>query len=243
MWPAEFPGGERRFLALLAVSAALHVLVLTWVRMPEMPRQGVPAMLTVLNASLRVEAPVHEAAPLRSPQPVPAKALKPSPMRRVQPAVAAFSGPVVTPSEAAFADFSTTMTTLAPSVPDPVPASAPASAPEPAAALPAAKTMRLVDDYGRRLSDLFSRQQQYPRLAALRGWEGEVRVRLSVARQGNLTAVRLESSSGYEVLDRHALAMAEAIGQLPPPPAELIESSIGDVQVVVPVHYKLRKPV
>lgn len=241
MWPAERTGfgGERRFLALLVVSAALHALALAWVRMPEAPRLGAPAILAALNASLRVggAAPEREAAPPRPapvPPPVVQTAARQPAARRAPRALPAAPevAPTAVPSAAAAA-----------AVAEPTTPAAPTPVAEPPSAPPAAEAARLLDDYGQRLADLFSRQQEYPRLAALRGWEGEVRVRLSVARRGNLTAVRLERSSGYEVLDRHALAMVEAIGQLPPPPAAFIESSTGDVQVVVPVHYKLRKPV
>lgn len=243
MRPAECIaiGPDRRFFALLGFSAALHAVALLWVKVPPQPLAA-PAILAVLSASLRVNVggavretetekarerareQAKEKAGARE-QALPArKEVRQFPARRelqTLPATLEAAGP----------------TTVAP-VPE-VPAIV-----APAVAEPAADAARLVDNYGQRLSELFSRRQQYPRLAALRGWEGEVRVRLSVARQGSLTAVKLERSSGYEVLDRHALAMIEEIGRLPPPPAELAQSAqfSGDVQVVVPIHYKLRKP-
>lgn len=240
MRPAEFVGygGERRFVALLAVSAALHALALAWVRMPEKPRLEAPAMLAVLTASLRVGGPAAERAAV-PPRAATAPAIRPevrqSPARRelrALPAALETAGPTTARivTEAAAAPAPAAADTPAPAAPAPM-----AATPAPPAAADAA---RLLDGYGQRLSELFARQQQYPRLAAMRGWEGEVRVRLSVARHGSLTAVRLERSSGHEVLDQHALAMIEEIGKLPPPPAEFG----GDVQVVVPVHYRLRKP-
>jgi protein TonB len=80
--------------------------------------------------------------------------------------------------------------------------------------------------------------QEYPRVAALRGWEGEVRLRLKVARKGNLLGVVLDRSSGFDVLDQHALAMLEALASLPPLP-EALDSN--EIQVVVPINYKLKK--
>lgn len=238
MRPAEAVVGygvEPRLLALLAVSAALHAAALGWVRMPEKPRLEAPAMLAVLSASLRVAttARATETAAVREAAPTAVRREARQPVRRetlAQPAAQAAAGPTVAAAPAASRDGET------PALPAPTPA------PVAVAAVPAqpaaADAARLLENYGQRLSELFARQQQYPRLAALRGWEGEVRVRLSVARQGGLSAVRLERSSGYEVLDRHALAMIEEIGKLPPPPAEFS----GDVQVVVPIQYKLRKP-
>ena len=94
-------------------------------------------------------------------------------------------------------------------------------------------------NYRRRLTDLLARQQEYPRVAAMRGWEGEVRIRVRVARKGSLLGVTLDHSSGYDILDRHAIAMLEGLGGLPALPDEYGSS---ELQVVVPVSYSLRKP-
>ena len=96
----------------------------------------------------------------------------------------------------------------------------------------------VLDGYRQRLGELFARQQEYPRVAAMRGWEGEVRLRLKVARKGNLIGVALDRSSGFDVLDQHALAMLEQLASLPPLPEAL---DANEIQVVVPVNYKLKK--
>ncbi|HEX5803222.1 MAG TPA: energy transducer TonB [Azospira sp.] len=248
MWRADGQVGERRLPALLLVSLAVHAGALAWTRLPARPSADALPAVSMLFASLRLAAASPAAGPSPSapaPQATPAvrapREARRLPVRhdaRAPSAVLATAGPT-TPTVVAEAR----PAPAAPAVPAASPAlaaSAPVAAESATAASSPASTdaVRQLDDYGQRLAELFSRQQQYPRLAALRGWEGEVRVRLSVARQGGLSGVRLERSSGYEVLDRHALAMIEEIGRLPPPPAELS----GDVQVVVPVRYKLRKP-
>lgn len=48
----------------------------------------------------------------------------------------------------------------------------------------------------------------YPAIARQRSWSGVVRVWLELADDGTVRTVLLESSSGYEVLDREALAAA-----------------------------------
>lgn len=96
----------------------------------------------------------------------------------------------------------------------------------------------MLDAYRRQLNALVAAPRDYPRLAALRGWEGEVRLRLRIARKGNLLAVQLDRSSGFEVLDQHALALLGQYGDFPPLP-ERWEGS--DLQVVIPIHYKLKK--
>lgn len=237
--PHERPH-ERRFLVLLGLSAGLHALALAWVQGPS--RQ--PAVLTTFTATLRFSADSLASAAevarqlppvLVSRQQGAASSARPevrqSPAPRepkLLPAALAAAGPTneaaieaaagAAPRPATPVERGDAMAVARPSAPD---------------------AARLLNGYGQRLSELFSRQQQYPRLAAQRGWEGEVRLRLSVARQGQLAAVRLESSSGFNVLDQHALAMIEQLQQLPAPPAEL---DLNEVEVVVPVHYKLRKP-
>jgi protein TonB len=103
---------------------------------------------------------------------------------------------------------------------------------------PVVATADLLAAYRRRLGELLAGQQDYPRVAALRGWEGEVRLRLRVARKGNLLAVALDHSSGYAVLDQHALALLADLGSLPPLPEGLEDN---EIQVVVPITYKLNK--
>lgn len=96
----------------------------------------------------------------------------------------------------------------------------------------------LLENYRRQLAALLNRPRDYPPMAALRGWEGEVRLLVKIARKGSLLAVSLDRSSGFAVLDQHALAVLERQLDFPPLP-ERWEGS--EIQVVVPIHYKLKK--
>jgi len=242
-------GAERqRLLRMLAASLALHALAFAWLKAPLHTTARLPDV-PALIASLRLAASGEPQQKATLPQPM-AAASKPEARRtmtrrdaRAQPAVSEAAGPTVRhmppapiPAVAAVA------AQAAQSVDAPLPASTVADTGVPATRDSASPTPadaeQLLAAYGRRLSAFFSQRQQYPRLAVLRGWEGEVRVRLSVARQGTLSAVRLERSSGFDVLDRHALAMIGEMAHLPAPPAAFD----GDVDVVVPVSYRLRKP-
>jgi protein TonB len=98
---------------------------------------------------------------------------------------------------------------------------------------------QLLGRYAQQLSRLLASQQEYPRLAAMRGWEGEVRLRLKVARKGNLLSLQVDRSSGHEILDQHALQLVDQV-RLPPFPDELEGS---EIQITVPVNYKLKKAV
>jgi protein TonB len=94
--------------------------------------------------------------------------------------------------------------------------------------------------YGQSLSEWLARQQRYPRLAEMRGWEGEVRLHLRIARKGALVDVQISHSSGYDVLDRSALQLVQGAA-LPPPPANLALGNEETLDITVPVHYRLRR--
>jgi protein TonB len=96
----------------------------------------------------------------------------------------------------------------------------------------------LLAGYGKRISDALARYKEYPRIAQLRGWEGSVTMRLRVAPSGRLIDAELHTSSGYDVLDKQAIAMATRAAQLPAPPAGLDGS---EVAVLVPVVFRLER--
>jgi protein TonB len=229
----EFPTPtvDRRFCSILLLSVAIHAGVLAWQRGTV---DGLQPELPPLVATLRAiaEAPLTPSEPVAAPLPaaVPQKA-------RQQPARTEFQSAPHLTSSAGPANSAAQAPALA------SPAEAPAAQQAiPVVAVQAASAVRspeeLLADYRRRLTELFARQQEYPRLAAMRGWEGEVRVRVRVARKGNLLGVALDHSSGYEVLDKHALGMVGELGGLPSLPDDY---GANELQVVVPVNYRLRE--
>nr|MBL8412635.1 energy transducer TonB [Dechloromonas sp.] len=222
----------RRFAVILGLSVALHgglFLFNSW------QRQRPPLDLPPIMASIRLLAPIESGSPavvVPVPAAIPQKVRQATSRRenRSSPAAQAFAGPANVPAQAA-----------AGSAPAAVVAPAAESAPAAAVAAPqpaAANAPDLLAAYRQQLTRLLAGQREYPRIAALRGWEGEVRLRLRVARKGNLLGVALDRSSGFEVLDQHALAMLAAMSGLPPLPEGL---DGGEIQVVVPIHYKLNK--
>lgn len=72
----------------------------------------------------------------------------------------------------------------------------------------------------------------------MRGWEGEVVLRISIARKGKLVAVRVLRSSGHEVLDRNAEALASALSPYPAPPDDI---SASELEITVPIRYRLKQ--
>lgn len=231
-WYYVPPALDRRFKIILGLSLLLHCalfVVTAWQRQPAMPE------LPPIIATLR---------PIASPEPGPSAAVAPAPAatvpqkvrqpevrreNRSSPRVQEVAGPANVPAPApALAD-------AVPAVAAPMPSTPPMPAATTAQPVPAAD---LLAAYRQRLTELLAGQREYPRIAALRGWEGEVRLRLRVARKGNLVGVVLDRSSGFDVLDQHALAMLAGLGSLPPLP-EGLEGS--EIQIVIPVSYKLNK--
>ncbi len=80
--------------------------------------------------------------------------------------------------------------------------------------------------------------RRYPHLAQRRREEGVAYVRFRVDRSGHVLSASLERGSGVEVLDSEALEVLERAQPVPPPPRELAGES---VEVVVPVHFRLRR--
>lgn len=231
------PAVDRRFGLILLLSLLLHGGLFAVINGQ---RQASPVVLPPLFATLRFLAPASSASESGS------TAATPAPAARVAAAIPPKARQFPSRSEPPSARAATPSAGPA-NVPAPTTPAAPAAsvsesvaAPSPAAppSVAARPDSELLDGYRRRLGDLFARQQEYPRIAALRGWEGEVRLRLKVARKGQLLGVQVDRSSGFAVLDEHALAMVEALSSLPPLP-EALEAS--EIQVVVPINYKLKK--
>lgn len=206
---------------------------------PSLPAEPFPQPI----AEVRPAAPplAAKAPPPTHPETAPAKprpllARAPSsahPALRIEQAVAAPTPePVAAPASPAAVPPQATAALS-------VQASPTEAAPTPAPARPSISDPALLARYGDTLSHLFASRQAYPRVAALRGWEGEVVLRLVIARKGALVAVKLIRSSGHEVLDDNAQALITAAAPFPPPPAAPAGGE--DIEVTVPVRYHLDK--
>ena len=249
---------DRRFQHMLGLSVLLHGALFVALPRPSLA----PPVMPPLVASIRLTMPELSApaqpAPAPAAQLAPVEALQaPAAMPRPPKPQRAEARPVLaTPQPARQALRQALAASPAtPTEPAAVPVAPPAMPTEVAAApraadvasVPPATTPRptaprasaeALDSYRRQLTDLFAREHEYPRVAAMRGWEGEVRLRLRVARRGQLLGVRVDRSSGFEVLDQDALALLEGHGKLPPLPEAL---EVAEIEVVVPITYRLRK--
>lgn len=241
---------NQRFITMLGLSCLLHATIfagLTWQR--QAPRQLQPLNIIAtlrqavsansaasiaptpsLDTAPKIE-PVAKKPRLVAPAALPQQAKQPRPRREHLSARGATEA--AEPPSVAVATTEPLMTSAA------LPAAAQAAPPAAAARMTAMpQQSSLLAAYRQRLTEIFAGQQTYPRIAALRGWEGEVRLRLLVARKGNLLAVHLDRSSGFDILDQHALAILDQLAILPPLPEGL---EANEIQVVVPISYKLKK--
>jgi protein TonB len=87
-----------------------------------------------------------------------------------------------------------------------------------------------------RLKTDLARHFQYPYVARLRGWEGDVLLAFTVDSNGRLKRIRVAHSSGFPVLDRSALDSLGKVGYIKEAIAWLNGHAV-DMQV--PVIYRL----
>ena len=97
-------------------------------------------------------------------------------------------------------------------------------------------TTEVRDNYDNALWSAIVKHKQYPRIAQMRGWQGEAIVELQIDGNGKLKSKKIIQSSGHEVLDKQALDMVEKALPLPAPPEVLRGSSFS---VKVPIAFKL----
>jgi len=90
--------------------------------------------------------------------------------------------------------------------------------------------------YGNSLWNAISKHKKYPKIAQMRGWQGEAIVELELDGSGKLKSKKITQSSGYEVLDKQALEMVEKAVPFPTPPEALRNSNF---TIVIPVPFKL----
>ena len=93
--------------------------------------------------------------------------------------------------------------------------------------------------YGAAFARWLAEHKDYPRLARMRGWQGQVRLRVRVARKGAVMEVEIARSSGFEVLDREAQAMVRRADPLPELPLSLAER---EFTLDIPVVFRLEQP-
>jgi protein TonB len=237
-WPFE-----PRLGAAVIASIAVHIAAMSF----SPPRVSLPEAPPVLEVSLREQA-AFASAPPEPARPAPATPAGPrldslgsaKPRKHEQVLSARTDAPAPSPvrnAEPVPASTSAPEATAAVSIPSPEAAQSAtaARAPEPHQSL-----SELISVYGQTISRLLTPYRKYPPIARMQGWEGLVTMELRVAPSGRLLDAAVRTSSGHEVLDRQALAMASQAEPFPAPPAALRDREI-TVVVVVPVVFRLER--
>lgn len=256
MTTASRPG--RRWGAALAAALAAHALVAAglWPRGPHALDGGAapaailielqpPSAAATAAAAESTPQPAVEPARTASPTPAPTSQREATPPVRVPPQAAPLDAPEPVASE----PIASAPAAAAPaSPPETSPAASAAAAP--AMADPSARVAsapRHGSTQARTSAELtwqsqllghLERFRRYPARALRQRHEGVTHLRFSVDRNGGVRAVRLERSSGSDLLDDEALDVVRRAQPLPPPPPE-IEGE--PVEVVVPVQFRLRR--
>ncbi len=93
--------------------------------------------------------------------------------------------------------------------------------------------------YGNTLGRAIAKHKQYPKIAAMRGWQGKCLLDLKLDGSGNVLSSSVKESSGHEALDNQALEMVRKASPFPAPPEALRGRSFN---ITVPVSFKLENP-
>jgi len=222
---------QRRLAAAVAASLALHTLA--WHLLPPIRTQVAP-----LTRTLEVLLVAQPEEPSRAREPAPPPPARPEPVTRKPRSVAPAPQHPKETFEVPLEPAPVARPESAPPRAEPAPAIA-TRTPEPApVAAVATPSPDLLAGYGSSVSRLLARHREYPRVAAMRGWEGTVMMRLKVGANGRLMEAQVDSSSGHTALDTQALAMVKRIAELPPPPEGLRDREFA---VLVPVEFRLQR--
>ena len=94
-----------------------------------------------------------------------------------------------------------------------------------------------MESYSTTITKAISKQKRYPRIAQMRGWQGEIIAILEIDGKGNLITSKIDKTSGFKILDKEVIAMIKRASPLPAPPLEL-QSKV--LTINVPISFKLQ---
>ncbi len=225
----------------VAISICLHLFAVLYV--PNFQAENSQALPEVLN--IQIEAPITPEpvpSPVIEPQPVVPEPPKPKVQPKIEPKIIPMPKPApvetyepqTTSPEPVDEPFSPPVMSVAPTT-ESTPVFTAPPPPEPVGPsqidIDAARR-----GYADRLARAIAQHKQYPRIAQMRGWQGETIIDLKLDGKGAVLATRIERSSGFEALDKQALEMVRKAAPFPAPP-EILKNSV--FNILVPVSFKL----
>jgi protein TonB len=163
--------------------------------------------------------PLPKNLPKPKPEPLPIKEVSPEPVQHEPPPPP-------------------TVMTAAPKVDTPPVITVPPPPPEPPKKIePSEDDINAArNQYGGTLGRAIAKHKSYPKIAQMRGWQGDVILDLKLDGSGNVLSANVKESSGHEALDNQALEMARKAAPFPAPPEALRGRSFN---ITVPVSFKL----
>ena len=93
-----------------------------------------------------------------------------------------------------------------------------------------------IGEYGSVLGRAIAKYKSYPKIAQMRGWQGECLLDIRMDGNGNVISAKVRDSSGHEALDNQALEMVRKASPLPTPPEALRSRTFN---ITIPVSFKL----
>ena len=93
-----------------------------------------------------------------------------------------------------------------------------------------------LNEYSNILARHIAKFKEYPRMAQMRGWQGEIVLEVQLNGDGKVISSRLYKGSGYEVLDNEGLDMIKRASPFPVPPDILHGKTFS---ILVPIRFKL----
>jgi periplasmic protein TonB len=225
----------------VAISICLHLIAVLYIpnirihvedSIPEVltiqieaPKTPEPSVSTVVEPEPIPEPPKPNVQPKIEPKIIPTS--KPAPIETYEPQN-------VSPESQE--DYSPPVMSVAPTIEAQPPTFTAPPPPPPPVGPSQADIEAARKGYADRLARAIAQHKQYPRVAQMRGWQGEVIVDLKLDRNGGVLVTKIDRSSGFEVLDKQALEMVKKAAPFPAPP-EILKSDVFNIQV--PVSFKL----
>ncbi len=215
----------------LALSIALHIFAVIWLPSFKFDSIKTPEILNVELAAPKTPEPMPIAEP-SPPKPITEPKITPKPVAKLEHAPITEPPPSITPEPATNPSPPAVMTADPRADTPPVFTAPPPEPPKPSDEdLNAARNF-----YGSRLAGAIAKHKQYPKIAQMRGWQGEAQIDLHLDGGGNVLSSKINTSSGYEVLDKQALEMVKKASPFPSPPDALRGRSFN---ILVPVSFRL----
>lgn len=241
-YQAAYQTSNQTLTWAVAISICLHLFAVVYIPNIRIDVQDTP--LEVLTVQIEAPKTPEPVAAVVEPEPIP-EPPKPKVQPKIEPKIIPTPKPAPieayepqpAPPEPVDEPYPPPVMSVAPKIESTPPTF---TAPPPPPPQPAGPSQADLDaarkGYADRLARAIAQHKQYPRVAQMRGWQGETIVDLKLDRNGAVLATKIERSSGFEVLDKQALEMVRKAAPFPAPP-EILKSDVFNIQV--PVSFKL----